>query len=179
MILEFAKVRPDVKTPTRSNPSDAGMDVYYCPPPGEEAIQIPPLGKAKLATGIKVALPHGFALEVMNRGSMAANKGLLVGACLVDAGYEGEIFIDLHNVGQVPQVIERGDKIAQFVVYPIVHVRLVGVDEKELFDQSEPIVMSNRGDGGFGSTDEEPVPLKLAEMCYDHEDEDDILDTEY
>lgn len=152
MLLEFSKVRPDVKTPTRSNPSDAGMDVYFCPPKGEEGIMIPPLGKAKLHTGIRVALPHGYALEVMNRGSMAANKGLLVGAHLVDAGYEGEIFIDLHNVSQLPQLIERGDKIAQFVVYPVVHVRLIETDDKEIFQDQEPIVISDRGDGGFGST---------------------------
>lgn len=153
MLLEFSKVRLDVKTPTRSNPSDAGMDVYYCPPDGEQAVMIPPLGKAKLPTGIRVALPHGFALEIKNRGSMAANKGLLVGACVVDAGYEGEIFIDLHNVSQHPQTIEVGDKIAQFVVYPVVHVRMVELDDTELFENAhEPIVISDRGDGGFGST---------------------------
>jgi len=155
MLLEFAKVRRDVKTPTRSNPSDAGMDVYYCPDPSEgiSCVTIPPLGKALLPTGIKVALPHGYALEVMNRGSMASKKGLLVGAHLVDAGYEGEIMIDLHNVSQIPQDVEPGDKIAQFVVYPIVHVRLVDRDPSELFENDqESIVISNRGDGGFGST---------------------------
>ena len=152
------------------------MDVYYCPDPKEgiERLTHPPLGKALLPTGIKVALPHGYVLEIKNRGGMASKKGLIVGAHVVDAGYEGEIFIDLHNVCQQPQEIKPGDKIAQFVVYPVIHVRLVNRDPKELFTDQEPIVMSNRKDGGFGSTDKP----KLAEMCLDH-DEEDILDTEY
>jgi len=154
MILEFSKTHSDVKDPTRGNPSDAGMDVFYCPNPSEgiEGITIPPLGKALLPTGLKVSLPHGYALEIKNRGSMASKVGLIVGAHLVDAGYQGEIMIDLHNISQNPIDLKPGDKIAQFVVYPVVHVRMLEVDPRGLFEDQEEIVISNRKEGGFGST---------------------------
>lgn len=150
MLIEYAKTRDDVKTPTRSNPSDAGMDLYYCPE-APEVVMIPPLGKAVLETGLKFAIPHGFAMEIKNRSGTSSKKGLVVGACLIDPGYEGEIKIGLHNISQVPQTIEPGDKLAQFVIYPVVHVGLRERKEEELFE--EHMVMSNRADGGFGSTD--------------------------
>lgn len=154
MLLEYATTHLGAITPRRSNSSDAGMDLFYCPENTEEVIMIPPLGKAKIPTGIKFAIPHGFALEIKNRSSVAANKGLVVGACIVDPGYSGEVVIDLHNISQMPQEIHPGEKIAQFVVYPVVHVRLINTDESELYDDEEPIAMSRRGDGGFGSTNQ-------------------------
>jgi len=152
MILEYAKVRKNVKTPTRSNPSDAGMDVFYCPDK-EETISLPPLGKVLLPTGLKIAIPHGFALEIKNRSGLASKEGLVVGGCLVDPGYEGEIKVDIHNISQHNKIIEPGAKIAQFVIYPVVHVRMTEKFPNELFNEQKPITMSNRGSSGFGSTD--------------------------
>lgn len=154
MILEFSKVRSDAITPTRSNPSDAGMDIYYCPAEKITALQVPSLGKALLPSGIRVSIPHGYALEIKNRSSVASKKGLIIGGELIDAGYEGEIMIDLHNISNRLVTILPGDKIAQFVVYPIVQVRLSEVSQGSLFDtENKPITMSDRRDGGFGSTD--------------------------
>lgn len=152
MLLEYAKVRESSKSPTRSNPSDAGMDVYYCSD-NEDVVAIPPLGKVTLGTGLRFSIPHGYAMEIKNRSGMASKKGLIVGAHLIDPGYEGEVKIDLHNVSNQMQVVKPGDKIAQFVVYPIVHVRMIEREEDALYENEEhPIVISDRGDGGFGST---------------------------
>ena len=89
----------------------------------------------------------------MNRSSMAAKRNIVVGAHCVDSGYDGEIFIDLHNVGEDVQIIEPGTKIAQLVMVPVVHFRAMETANKDLYHWS-PITISARGDGGFGSTGE-------------------------
>ena len=52
-------------------------------------------------------------LEIKNKSSIAAKKQLLVGACVVDSGYDGEIFVNLHNVGKQTQWFKSGDKVAK------------------------------------------------------------------
>ena len=89
-------------------------------------------------------------LEVKNRSGNAAKKSLLVGACVIDSGYDGEVFINLHNVGKQPQWISPGMKIAQVVLTPVVHFRAAERSEGSLYDY--PMTISNRGDGALGST---------------------------
>jgi dUTPase len=91
-------------------------------------------------------------LEVKNRSGNAAKRSLLVGACVVDSGYDGEVFINLHNVGREPQFIMPGSKIAQVVLTPVVHFRATERTQGSLYDY--PMTISNRGDGALGSTDE-------------------------
>jgi dUTPase len=62
-------------------------------------------------------------LEVKNRSGNAAKRSLLVGACVVDSGYDGEVFVNLHNVGNKVQLVDPGTKIAQVVLIPVVHFR--------------------------------------------------------
>ena len=156
MILEY-KLRPGAKAPTRGNPSDAGLDVFYCPSdPKVSVATIDPGGSFMLATGLSFGIPHGYMLQVCNRSSMGAKRSLVVGAHIVDSGYSGEVFIDLHNVGQEVQYVEAGDKIAQLVLVPVVHFRAQET-QKALYKDS--ISMSNRGCGSLGSTDQLPHPL--------------------
>ena len=156
MILEY-KLRPGARAPSRSNPSDAGMDVFYCPKdPKVSAMSINPGENSMLPTGLSFGIPHGYMLQVCNRSSMGAKRSLVVGAHIVDSGYSGEIFIDLHNVGQETQYIESGDKIAQLILVPVVHFRARQTNGS-LY--SDPISMSNRGYGSLGSTDKLPHPL--------------------
>ncbi len=149
MLLEYAVRNSEVKEPTRGNASDAGMDLYYYSEE-KEAVHIPPMGKVKLDTGLKFAIPHGFAMEIKNRSSVSSEKGLIVGACIIDPGFKGEVKIGLHNISDTIQTIKPGDKIAQFLVYPIVHVSLIEADAEEMF--SRQLTMSDREEGGFGST---------------------------
>jgi dUTPase len=90
-------------------------------------------------------------IEVKNRSSVAAKRQLLVGACVIDSGYEGEVFVNLHNVGVESQTLKGGDKIAQLVMMPVVHFRPVETNETNLY--SYPITISDRLDGALGSTD--------------------------
>ena len=146
MIIEYSRVRPDAKPPQRANPSDAGLDLFYNPPEPEGLIRIEPGGSAVLQTGLRVGVPHGYMLEIKNRSSVAAKQGLLVGACVVDSGYDGEVFVNLHNVGTEIQ-------FAQAVMVPVVHFRALETHNGDLYNW-HPITISNRGAGALGSTDE-------------------------
>jgi dUTP pyrophosphatase len=149
MIVEYFKTRHNVKDPVRANPSDAGLDVFYCPT-GNTEIIIEPGTNAILPTGLKFGVPHNHMLQVMNRSSMAAKSGLIVGAHCIDSGYDGEVFVDLHNIGTLPVVVSPNDKIAQLVMVPVLSFRAQEVGDDELYQ--EPITISNRGNGALGST---------------------------
>ena len=153
MILEFSLVHPIASPPTRANPSDAGLDVYYSPPPSElhKAVSLSPGESKVLPTGLKFGVPHGYMLEVKNRSSVAAKRSLIVGACVIDSGYDGEVFVNLHNIGRETRVIQDGDKIAQLVMVPVVPFNPCENTEGTLY--TYPITISNRGDGALGSTD--------------------------
>ena len=156
MILEY-KVRPGALAPTRANPSDAGLDVFYNPPdPEVSVIKIAPGENKMLPTGLSFGVPHGYMLQVCNRSSMGVKRSLVVGAHIIDSGYDGEIFIDLHNIGNEAQFLEKGAKIAQLILVPVIHFRarqMVGSDD--LYRES--ISISGRGDAALGSTDKEEI----------------------
>lgn len=153
MLIKYHRVRKDVLQPTRSNPSDAGLDIYFCPPDASvSGARLAPGESAILPTGLKFEVPHGYMLEVKNRSSVAAKRGLVVGAQVIDSGYNGEVFIDLHNVGNVLQIVEPKTKIAQLVMIPVVAFRTLESSDDNLYEY--PLTISNRGDGALGSTDE-------------------------
>ena len=155
MIIEYAKMSKFVRTPTRANPSDAGLDVYANM---RDPISVEPGDNVMVPTGLRFGIPHGYMLQVCNRGSMGAKRSLVVGAHIIDSGYDGEVFIDLHNIGTAPQVISAGDKIAQLVMVPVVHFRLTETGDGTLYERSQ-ITISNREDGALGSTDNPVHPL--------------------
>ena len=97
MILEYTRTRPDAHDPQRANPSDAGLDVFYSSEKQDQSIAIEPGVSKIVPTGLKFGVPHGYMLEVKNRSSVAAKRSLIVGACVVDSGYDGEVFVNLHN----------------------------------------------------------------------------------
>ena len=159
MIIEYARVRSTARPPTRANPSDAGLDLFFnpepqgfLPSPELDAITIKP-GESKLfPTGLRFGIPHGYMLEIKNRSGVAAKRSLIVGACVVDSGYDGEVFINLHNIGNESQTVEPGEKIAQAVMVTVVHFRALETGNGDLYNWW-PITISERGDGALGSTD--------------------------
>jgi dUTP pyrophosphatase len=151
VLLEFTKTHSEAKVPSRGHPSDAGLDVYYCPKNPREIAEIVPGRSILLGTGLRFGVPHGYMLEVKNRSSVASKRSLLVGACVIDSGYDGEVFINLHNVGQKTQVIKIGEKIAQLVMVPVVPFRVIHNAKGSLYDRY-PIAISDRKDGALGST---------------------------
>jgi len=150
MMIDYFKLRDNVLDPVRANPSDAGLDVFYCPPDDRDSVRIDPGQSLVLETGLKFGVPHGFMLEVKNRSSMASKRRLIVGACVIDPGYDGELYINLINIGNHSQIIENGSKIAQVVMIPVIHFRARKIMTDTLYNSN--ICISNRGSGGFGST---------------------------
>jgi dUTP pyrophosphatase len=147
MIIEYKKVRDGAQVPVRSNPSDAGLDVFACL---DEAVSLAPMQSLIIPTGLKFGIPHGYMLQVMNRSSVAAKRGLVVGAHVIDSGYDGEVFINIHNISNQHQVLRDGMKIAQLVMIPVVSFRPYEIGEDALYQK--PITISDRGDGALGST---------------------------
>ena len=152
MIIEYHRTHFNSHPPTRGNPSDAGLDVYFSPK-AREPVTINPGQSVILPTGLKFGVPHGYMLEVKNRSSVASKRSLIVGACVVDSGYDGEVFVNLHNIGTKPQVVEPHTKIAQVVMTPVVSFRALETKNPDLYGWY-PITISDRGDGALGSTDE-------------------------
>ena len=152
MDLKVARLREDAKLPHRVYPTDAGMDLFYCPNGDrihiirDEGRAVEPRESVLLPTGIRVEVPYGYMLEVKNKSGVATKRQLVVGACVGDPGYEGELYVNLHNLGLSTQYIKPGTKIAQAVLVPISHC---GVEEVTLEDFDK---QSQRGSGGFGST---------------------------
>ena len=128
------------------------MDLFYCPNEEKKlydctnSYHIPPRASRIVPTGLKVEVPYGHMLEIKNKSGIASKRQLLVGACVVDCGYNGEVFVNLHNIGHVTQVIKPGDKIAQAVLIPISHCKIEEVSQ-DILNYS-----STRGGDGFGST---------------------------
>jgi len=126
--------------PSYSHPGDGGVDLHARLP-----VILEPGGRATVPTGIAVAIPPGHAGLVTPRSGLAAKHGISVvnGPGLIDAGYRGEIKVVLVNLSSDEFSIERGDRIAQLVVIPVV--------DQEYHVMAE-LPESGRGSGGFGST---------------------------
>ena len=160
MIIEYVRVRQSAHPPERAHPSDAGLDLFFnpepkgiLPSPKLDSILIECGQNVLLPTGYKFGIPHGYMLEIKNRSGMAAKRSLVVGACVVDSGYDGELFVNLHNVGTEEQIVEPHTKIAQVVMVPVVPFRAMETTNPDLYGWY-PITISDRQDGTLGSTDE-------------------------
>ena len=144
MNVRIKLMRGGAKLPHRAHPTDAGADVFYCPVK-DKACLLHPGESNVIPTGVRAEVPAGYMLEVKNKSGIASKRQLVVGACVVDSGYDGEIFVNLHNIGKGTQVINPGEKVAQVVLVPVETCAFVETSE-EINNSSA------RGDGGFGST---------------------------
>ncbi|MEV8219428.1 dUTP diphosphatase [Microbacterium sp. NPDC077391] len=127
--------------PFYAHPGDAGADLV-----STEAVRLEPGERALIGTGVRIALPEGYAAFVVPRSGLAAKHGITVvnSPGTVDAGYRGEIRVSLLNTdSREAYDVAVGDRIAQLIVMPVVQARFESVDE---------LPESVRGDGGFGST---------------------------
>ena len=81
--VKVYRVRATAKLPTRAHRTDAGMDFFYCPD-SEDSVTISPGESRLLPTGLKMEVPRGCMLQVMNKSGIASKKQLVTGACVVD-----------------------------------------------------------------------------------------------
>ena len=154
MELRFTKVR-EVKSPSKAHAVDAGIDFYV---PQGEGRWLNPHERVNIPSGIKMHVPDGWALVAMNKSGVAVNDGLAVMACVVDAGYQGEIHLSVLNTNNDDSswresdghvIIGDGQKLVQFLLIQVPPVELKEVEAPLLFPEK-----SNRGEGGFGSSNE-------------------------
>tara|TARA_A200000159_G_C7337139_1_gene345562 strand:+ start:3691 stop:4125 length:435 start_codon:yes stop_codon:yes gene_type:complete len=141
--MKISKVR-EVKTPTRGTPLSAGIDFFI---PSGIYETLGPGKSCLIPSGIKANVPENYALVAFNKSGVAVKKKLHVGACVVDEDYQGEIHINLTNVGNETVHLESGEKIIQFVLVPVAYENITVVEEDNLFEET-----TERGSGGFGST---------------------------
>jgi len=127
------------KAPTRAHKTDAGFDLYAAI---RESITLRPNTQLKIPTGVAVEIPAGYYGRVADRSSVGSNSVHVLGG-VIDHGYTGEILVMLNNIGTVPFLINKGDKIAQLVVTAIYTGDLEVV---------ESLGKTERGASGFGST---------------------------
>lgn len=115
-----------------------GLDVVAA-----EDITLAPGARHPVKTGIAMAIPHGYEVQVRSRSGTAVRNGITCLTGTIDSDYRGELMVVLVNLGQEPFAIGRGDRIAQLVPAPVQRAAFVGVAE---LDETA------RGEGGFGST---------------------------
>ena len=135
-------LREGAKLPTYGTAEAAGADLYACL---EAPVTIAPGGSAFLPTGIALEVPKGCAGLIYARSGMACKRGLApankVG--VVDSDYRGEITVVLYNHGSQPQTVENGERIAQFIITPVL---------TPAYETAEDLTDTVRNTGGFGST---------------------------
>ena len=140
--LRLRKKDPRVELPQYESTGAAGMDLRAFI---DREIIIPPLGRAKIPTGLFMEIPEGCEAQVRPRSGLAARSGITVlnAPGTIDSDYRGEVEVILVNLGAEPFTVKNGDRIAQIVIAPLIRA---AVSEANVLSQTE------RGTGGFGST---------------------------
>ena len=140
--IRVKKLDPKAKLPTYGSAEAAGADLYACL---DGAITIAPGETVFVPTGIAMEVPRGCAGLIYARSGLACKRGLApankVG--VVDSDYRGEITVVLHNHGTLPQTVCHGERVAQFIITPVLTPEYVAVEE---------LTDTQRASGGFGST---------------------------
>jgi dUTP pyrophosphatase len=131
------------KSPEYAYESDSGFDLR-----SSEDIIVKSFGRCLVPTGMRFDIPDGYEIQVRSKSGLALNQGLMVlnSPGTVDSGYQGEVKVIIFNTNSEEIKIEKGQKIAQAVLCPVVNgkwINLINVSE---------ISKKDRNDNGFGST---------------------------
>lgn len=128
---------PDAIMPTRAHSTDAGLDLY-----AKERCVVWARSSAKLDTGVHIQIPEGYVGFITSKSGLMAEKQITCRGT-IDSGYTGSINAVLFNHSSINYIVEKGQKITQLVIVPIITPKLEQVDSLE---------DTERGSGGFGST---------------------------
>lgn len=141
--FKFSKSNSEAITPSYAYPTDSGFDLYSC-----EDVWLFPFGRALVSTGLHFDIPKNYELQVRSKSGLALKQGLMVlnSPGTVDQGYVGEVKVILFNTTNEKVKINKGQKIAQAVLTPVVSGQWINLLEVE------DIGSKDRNDNGFGST---------------------------
>ena len=130
----------DLPLPAYATEGAAGMDVVAA-----EDVTLAPGARHAVCTGLAMAIPPGFEVQVRPRSGLALKHGISVPNTpgTIDSDYRGELKVILINLGDMPFEVRRGDRIAQLVLAPVVQAAWLEVDH---------LAETARGAGGFGSS---------------------------
>jgi len=111
-------------------------------------VSIPPLGRARIPTGLRIEIPEGYEGQVRPRSGLAIKFGVTVlnSPGTIDSDYRGDVDIILANLGAEAFVVKNGDRIAQLIIAPVLAASDVAIVE------TGELSVTARGGGGFGST---------------------------
>lgn len=143
-LINFKKLNNLAKTPTIGSSNAAGYDLYAAT---DQIIDIAPHSTVKIGTGLSFELPPGTFVALVARSGIATKRGLRPANCIgiCDSDYRGEYIVALHNDTDEMQSIEPGERIAQMILLPYIHMN---------FNEVNELSNTERGEGGFGSTGE-------------------------
>ena len=140
--VKCKKLKENALLPTYGTAYSAGADLYACL---EQSVVLKPGQTLLIPTGIGMEIPMGYAGLIYARSGLSTKKGLApankVG--VIDADYRGEIQVPLYNQSRENQTVEPGERIAQLVITPFL---------KAVFEETDVLQETQRGEGGFGST---------------------------
>jgi len=142
VLVKVVKNAPRAVLPQYETGGSAGMDLRALL---DADISIPPLGRVKIPTGLKLEIPEGYEGQVRPRSGLAIKKGLTVlnSPGTIDSDYRGNLDIILINLGAEDIIIKDGERIAQLVIAPVCKANITEVNV---------LSETTRGGGGFGST---------------------------
>lgn len=129
---------PGAYIPTRSHPTDAGLDIR-----SRETKMVPARGSAVFETGVHIELPRGYAGFIKSKSGLNVNNGI-VSEGVIDEGYQGQIIVKLYNHSDDDYKVMAGDKLTQLIVTRVSYVDVNVVNE---FTKN-----TSRGSNGIGST---------------------------
>lgn len=135
--LKVQRLKPGAKLPQRALVGDAAFDLFCA-----DYYSIPPYGQALVSTGLKLAIPMGYAGLIWDKSGLAS-QGITTLGGVIDASYRGEVMVVIKNLSEDDFHIEPGQKIAQLIIQAIAQPEII---EQNITDQTE------RQSGGFGST---------------------------
>lgn len=143
MDLRYSKSNIDAVTPEYAYPTDSGFDLR-----STENVVIESFGRALIPTGLHFDIPDGYEIQVRSKSGLALKQGLMVlnSPGTVDFSYTGEIKVILFNTSREDIIIQKGQKIAQGVLCPVVSGKWLNLVEVDNIEDKE------RSDNGFGST---------------------------
>ncbi|MCL2190945.1 MAG: dUTP diphosphatase [Treponema sp.] len=142
--LKVSRTDPRVTLPRYESAGAAGMDLRAFL---AEDLPIPPMGRAKVPTGLCLEIPEGFEGQVRPRSGLAARHGVTVlnSPGTIDSDYRGELAVILANFGAETFTVKNGDRVAQLVIAPFARAFILEAETGKLS-------VTERGAGGFGST---------------------------
>jgi dUTP pyrophosphatase len=141
MKVRINRINSDVKLPEYKHEGDAGMDIFYS---GDDIV-LTAGDRFLMPTGIKIAIPRGYEVQIRPRSGLAINKGLTVlnTPGTIDSAYRGEVKVIIFNTGRQEVLIKKGERIAQMVLNKYETVE---------WEECAELDDTGRGEGGFGST---------------------------